>query len=178
MATTAYDSLSPRHRSFVDSYTGTAGFNATEAYRLTYGCKASTANTNGPALLVKAGISAAIAERLDAEAMDATETLARLSRVARNVGSAYLRPNGTYDLDALLADGHGDAVKAIRVSGTGRVLVELHDAQKALTTLARVHGLFAPQKVEMTTPVDVSPARLASVLDQLVDRTAHLEDGA
>lgn len=131
MGLTAYDSLSPRHRSFVDAYTGRASFNATEAYRVTYGCKDSTANTNGPALLVKAGIAAAIAERLDAAAMDAAEVLHRLTAIGRD-----------------------DAVPQVQL--------------RALTTLAKVYGLFAPKKVDATIDVD------ADVLAQLTKKVATL----
>jgi hypothetical protein len=172
---TSYDSLSPRHRAFVDAYLD-RGFNATEAYRSVYGCKTETAKANGHRLLTNADVRAAVTERLDAAAMDATETLARLSRVARNVGSDYLRADGTYDLDRLLSDGQADAIRCVKFDAQGRALVELHDAQAALRTLARVHGLFAPKKVEVTGMTDVSPERLADLRAKMKERAVRLAD--
>lgn len=55
--------LSYREERFIEHFIDNGG-NATQAYMQAYGVSASTANTNGPRLLVRAGISEAIeAER-------------------------------------------------------------------------------------------------------------------
>jgi hypothetical protein len=118
-------------------------------------------------------VAAAVKERLDADAMDATETLGRLSRTARNTGSLYLRGDGTYDLEAMLADGQGDAVKGVQFDREGRAQLQFHDAQKALTTLARIHGLFAPKRVEVSTDPDLSKERISKLTADLHERASR-----
>lgn len=170
------DSLSPRHRAFVAAYVRN-GCNATEAYRSVYGCTENTARVNGSRLLSKADVRDAVQAAFDADAMSSAEVLHRLTRIARNEGAAYLRPDGSHDLDAMLGDGGGFLVERVRVDAAGVVTVQLHDAMKALATLARVHGLAAPARVTVDVP-DVSADRLGGVLAALVARVAKLPDDA
>lgn len=90
-------------------------------------------------------IRAAIAERVEVEAMAADEVLHRLAQQGRNEQMYYLRKDGTIDLDKLIKDGYGHLVKATKYDRKGRLMVEFYDAQAALKSAGQNLGLFKDQ---------------------------------
>jgi hypothetical protein len=59
-------------------------------------------------------IRAAIAERIEAEAMSANEVLQRIGQQGRNEQMYYLKRDGTIDIKALVRDGYGHLVKGTK----------------------------------------------------------------
>lgn len=141
--------LTKRQQLFRDYYL--ASFNATDAARQA-GYKHP--NQQGPELLKQPHIAAAIDARLGEVAMSANEVLARLTEQARSDIGEFLDFSGNLDLKRMKDSGMTRLVKKLntsKASGTTpkggdwereTVTLELHDAQAALTTLARYHGLL------------------------------------
>ncbi len=141
--------LTKRQQLFRDYYL--VSFNATDAARQA-GYKHP--NQQGPELLKQPHIAAAIEERLGEVAMSANEVLARLTEHARSDIGEFLDIDGNLDLKRMKDSGMTRLVKKLntsKASGTTpkggdwereTVTLELHDAQAALTTLARYHGLL------------------------------------
>lgn len=111
-------------------------------------------NKRGSELLKNAQIAAAIEDALRESAMSAGEVLTRLSEHARSDIGEFLGIDGNLDLARLKSSGMTRLVKKLNTSkskGTSpkggdwereTVTLELHDAQAALNTLARYHGLL------------------------------------
>ena len=147
--------LTPKQQKFRDFYL--IHLNATEAARL---AKYSHPNKRGPELLKNAQIAAAIEESLKVLAMSAGEVLARLTEHARSDIGEFLDIDGNLDLARMKASGMTRLVKKLntsKASGTSpkggdwereTVTLELHDAQAALNTLARYHGLLGARGSE------------------------------
>lgn len=145
-ARAAIDGLTSRQRLFVAHYLDS--LNATEAAR-----RAGYAepNTQGPRLLVHVGIAAAVQAGLAEKAMPETEVLARLSAIGRaDIRELLLfseeeapdkPPVGAVVGLRLHRDAPLHLIKSLTYTKYGPK-VELHDAQAALNTLARVHGLL------------------------------------
>lgn len=141
--------LTPKQVRFLEHYL--TCWNATEAARVA-GYKHP--NKQGPELLKQPQIAAAIDERLSEVAMSANEVLARLTDHARSDIGEFLDIDGNLDLKRMKASGMTRLVKKLntaKASGTSpkggdwereTVTLELHDAQAALNTLARYHGLL------------------------------------
>jgi hypothetical protein len=95
--------------------------------------------------MVNAGIQAAIAAKLREAAMDADETLARLSEIASiDLGDFLtIAQDGSYTLDLAKAEAAGKLhlIKKLTPTRYG-IVIELHDALAALTLLGKYHGLF------------------------------------
>ena len=142
--------LNVRERVFVDTYLTT--WNGTEAMRRAgYGtCNAAEAYK----LRKRPPIAGEIRRRLEEMRMSADEVLVRLTEQARGAYKDYLLADGTVDLTRMLAEGRGHLIKAMRVGRGGNIVVEFHDAQTALSMLARTHGLFQ-DKEEPTTHVQI-----------------------
>jgi phage terminase small subunit len=119
------------------------GFNATEAAR-----RAGYAHPNkrGPEKIAK--FAEEIAARLDEMAMSADEALARISEMARGEWGKYVTEAGVLDIVKLVADGKGYLVKKVRETKDGREY-EFYDAQRALETMAKHHGLLV-ERAEIT----------------------------
>ena len=80
-----------------------------------------------------------IAEQLDEMALSAEEALARLSEQAMAEYAQYLTDEGTVNLTKLIDDEKAHLVKGYRRDRKGNVIVEFHDAQRALITILDHH---------------------------------------
>ena len=95
-----------------------------------------------------ANVSRAIRLRLKERQINADAVLARLSDHALARYSDYLRPDGSVDLDRLLADGMGHMIKRMRQTKEGLIEIEWHDSQAALVHLAKIQGLMNEKEAE------------------------------
>lgn len=93
-------------------------------------------------------VSLAIRLRLKERQISSDVLLARLSDQALARYSDYLNPDGSVDLNRLLADGQGHLIKKMRQTKEGTIEVEWHDAQAALVHLSRIHGNTAQEVVQ------------------------------
>ena len=100
----------------------------------------------------------AITDRLDKLGMEADEITARLSDIARADMGDYLLSDGSIDLDGLKEDGKTYLIKKYKVTRAMRrngpdiehIEIETHDPMNALVQLAKVRGIFAPQRTEVS----------------------------
>jgi hypothetical protein len=154
----AYESLSIKHRAFVDEYIA-CNFNATAAAR-----KVGYAqpHSQGPRLLENVGIDAAVKERISGAAMSADEVIRRYANYARFDVSEFVRvptqevtsleddevydkarlPYPYVDVERLIEAGYGYAIKSIKVTQQGPY-IEFQDPVGALQVLAKAHGLLS-----------------------------------
>lgn len=151
--------LTKRQQLFRDYFL--VSFNATDAAE-----KAGYKHPNkqGPELIRQPQIAAAIETRLGEVAMSANEVLARLTEHARSDIGEFLDTDGNLDLGRMKSSGMTRLVKKLNTSkssGTSpkggdwereTVTLEMHDAQAALNTLARYHGLLGAKGNE-TDPI-------------------------
>lgn len=137
------EGLTTKEKLFVEYYLGESFYNATDAARRA-GYK--WPNKQGPRLLVKVGIKAAIDARVSEAAMTANEVLARLSKMARGSLADVLNDEEELDLKDAKKRRVDDLLKKIkkRVGKEGDVSheYEIHDAQAALVHLGKYHKLF------------------------------------
>jgi phage terminase small subunit len=144
--------LTRKRRVFVEAYLEC--WNATEAARQA-GYKHP--GSQGHRLLKNVEIEAQISQRLAEKVMGANETLSRLSEMARSDVSEFVTEFGVIDWDAVRAKGH--LVKRVRHVKGQQSSIELHDAQSALTLIARHHGLLT-DKLEHSGVVAGAPSRV------------------
>lgn len=147
--------LTPKQQKFKDYFL--IYLNATKAAEL---AGYAHPNKRGPELLKNPQIADAIENNLRETAMSAEEVLARLSEHARSDIGEFLDMDGNLDLKRMKSSGMTRLVKKLNTSkssGTSpkggdwereTVTLELHDAQSALTTLARYHGLLGSKGTE------------------------------
>lgn len=164
--TPAYDALTDKERAWVDAYLA-RGLNQTAASR-SMGYKAP--ERHGLRMSKIVGVQAAIKERLAAAAMEADEVLHRLSDMARASIEEILDGVGQISLDGIVASGRAHLVKGYSMTQHGPK-VELHDAQSALNTLAKIRGLATERRTNLN--VD-----LASLTEAELERIAAGEDPA
>lgn len=137
------DGLTLKQHQFIDAYLGEANGNATEAARIAgYALPGIQGHEN----LKKPYIRKIIDTKLGESAMSSAEVLARLSAIARSSLGDFINvaDDGSYKLDLRRSKitGKLPLLKSIKPTRDG-VMIELHDPQAALTTLAKYHGLFA-----------------------------------
>lgn len=166
------DTLSDRQRAFLAAYLGPARFNATRAAELAGYAEPGQA---GWRLLKNVEIQAAVQARLDQAAMGADEVLARLAEHARGSIADFVTLDGAGEpvLDLRRAKELGllHLVKSLKPTRHG-IALELYDAQAALVTLGRHHGLWK-EVVDVSGEVEIRDAReeLQRRLDQLAARS-------
>ena len=136
--------LTQKQRKFVEEYL-TCWCGAEAARRAGYSARGHSAWTLGCRQLKRDDVQALIRQRIAEKAMTADEVLLRLAEQARGEQAAYLRDNGTVDLERLLADGKGHLVKGTKWTQRGDLVVEFYDAQRALELLGRHLGLLKDQ---------------------------------
>ena len=161
--------LSNKERAFVDLYFG-CNMNATEAYsRLYPKATRDTCRANASKLLSKTNIQSEVSDRLTKQAMGKDEVLARLSSMARASEMPFIRITGEgfvyFDFNNPDAQDYLYLIKKIKTKRTRRLVgkgsdaepwedewveVELHDAQAALSTIAKYHGMLT-DKVDLTS---------------------------
>ncbi len=137
--------LNSKQRMFVDSYLQC--FNRTKA-ALDAGYSEKTAYSIGAELLKKPEIKEAISQRLSESAMSADEVLMRLAEQARGEHGRYITTSGAVDIATLVNDKKAHLIKKVKETKDG-MEYEFYDAQSALNTLAKHHGLLT-DKTEIT----------------------------
>lgn len=135
--------LNNKQQLFVDSYLQC--FNATKA-ALDAGYSDKTARAIGAENLTKPDIAEAISQRLREAAMSADEVLMRLAEHARGEHSKYISQDGYVKIADLVADGKAHLIKEIEEAKDGTTKYKFYDAQSALNTLARHHGLLIDRR--------------------------------
>jgi phage terminase small subunit len=161
--------LSAQQARFVDAYLG--HFNATAAAR--EAGYSEPHSSSGWRVLQSEGVQAEIQRRLDAAGdgnLQPPEIVARLAQQARGAHAAYLRADGSLDLDAVLKDGQGHLLKSLKVGKDGELEVTFYSSQRALEILARVHGLFVERR-ELTINVPDADD-LRREISEAMDRVA------
>lgn len=178
--------LSHKEHAFVDMYFH-CNMNATEAYqRLHPKANRDTSRSKASDLVTNGNIAAAIEKRLSDQAMGKSEVLSRLSAIARASEFPFIKitPEGFcyFDFSNPQAEDYLFLIKKIKTKRTRRiegrgdnseewedewVEVELYDAQQALATLAKYHGMLT----DTTMNVDMSALSTAQV-----ERIAKGED--
>lgn len=187
--------LSTKRKLFVVYYLGKAKGNATLAARL---AGFGSPGMAGSRMMKNDEIRAAIAERLDKAAMSEEEVLVRLSGLAATDMGDFLKFNPDASPDELPAldlrrarrrDRLGNIRKLKRVTRTlfsGKdqepetettVELELHDPHKALSLLARYHGLTEPGEDSGDTITADRVRRLAQLREDRAKRNAHVASG-
>lgn len=138
--TEALDNLSPKQRLFVEAYL--ACWNATEAAKRA-GYSEATARQQGSRLLTNVDIQKAVSVRMAEAAMPADEVLMRLAQHARGSMGDFVKVDeeGQPQGFAFGPDRPQHLIKKLAITDKG-ITFELYDAQAALITLARHHGLL------------------------------------
>lgn len=147
--------LNPRQKKFILEYLQC--WNASEAARRA-GYSEQTAYAIGAENLRKPEVRAEIERRLAESAMSAGEVLARLTDHARSSMVDFLQVEGDEDgsiavpnLSQAKERGRLHLLKKFKVGKAGDIAFELYDAQKALITLARIHGLLHERQDDRET---------------------------
>jgi phage terminase small subunit len=158
-ANETYNALKPKQRNFVDAYIET--MNAAEAARRS-GVKDGSAYQAGWRMLRNVEVRAAISERLEAQALAASEVLARLAQQATaNIADFFVFDGDTVrGINAEYLQMHGNLVKKITVE-SDKIQLELYDGQAALVHLGRYHSLFV-DKTDLTSGGEKIIVRLGS----------------
>jgi len=157
-------SLTDRRKRFIAEYL--KDLNATRAAeRAGY----AWPNVSGPVLVNTKVVRDEIDRLLRVNIMTPEEVLSRLSEQAKTDYSAYLLPSGQVDLDKMLADGKGHLIKGFKYARDGGIIVEFHDAQKALNLMAKHKGLLR----DTVTQINVN---LDDLTTEQLERIANGED--
>jgi hypothetical protein len=161
--------LKPKERAFVDMYFR-CNMNGTDAYsRLHPKAQRDTCRAKASDIVAKDNIQAAINDHLTKQAMGKDEVLSRLSAIARASEFPFIRITDEgfcyFDFSDPEAEQYFFLVKKIKTKRTRKIVghgedaepwedelieVELHDAQAALNTLAKYHGMLT-DKVDVTS---------------------------
>ena len=158
--------LNPKRRIFIEEYLKC--WNATEAARR---AQYKHPNVKGCQLVKVSEIDAEIKRRLKEVQMEADEVLARISEIARAEYAPYILESGTINLAQMIADGKAHLIKGIKETKHGQE-VTFHDSQKALTDMARRHGLFKDRtdnlNIDVSTLTDTQLNRIADGEDPII----------
>lgn len=140
--------LDPRQQKFVLAYVGEANSNGRLAAEMA-GYKKAGAQTQASWMLTLPLVRAAIDAWLQEYAMGPIEATARLADLAKCHMGPFTKVNPVtndleYEVTAENWEKYKHWVKAIQVDEQGRVVrLVLHDAQVALTTMAKILKLFS-----------------------------------
>ena len=149
--------LTPTDRRFVAALL--VGQSLTDAYlhaNPTY--DGQNARKLGWKLRQKEGVQSAIDEYFHAQEMGVHELIARMSQQARNEAMAYLRPNGSVDLAAIIRDGKQHLVKGTKYDKDGRLIVEFIPAFDSQVQIGRFLSIWT-DKTDLTTGGEKLPDR-------------------
>lgn len=151
--------LNNKQQLFVESYLQC--FNRTRA-AADAGYSEKTAYSIGAELLKKPEIQEAISQRLSESAMSADEVLMRLAEQARGEHSKYIVADGTVNIGKLVEDNKAHLIKEVEEAKDGTKKYKFYDAQGALNTLAKHHGLLV-DKVDATfSNLDIDYSKLTT----------------
>lgn len=187
MAKADNQKFTDKQRAFIANYLRC--FNATDAAKRA-GYSARTANEQGSRLLANASIRAEIDRILNERMMGAQEVLDRMSDIGRaDVADLMAVSDRGFSLDMSAAKALGltKLIKRVKQKTTiyhekggddreETILeVELYDAQSALVTMGKQHGLFTT-KVELRDLTAKNDSELVTEFEQLLD-TARARAG-
>ena len=158
--------LNNKQQLFVDEYLKC--FNATKAALLA-GYSENTASEIGYENLRKPQIEDAISKRLKQTAMSADEVLMRLAEQARGEHSKYIVADGTVNISKLVEDNKAHLIKEIEETKDGTKKYKFYDAQGALNTLAKHHGL-------LTDKTEISGANGQPIQHKVLIEYVNAED--
>ena len=159
--------ISNKERAFVDLYFS-CNMNATEAYSILHPkTNRDSCRSRSSALLTNANVREEISKRLTEQAMGKEEVFARLSNMARASEMPFIKITEDgfvyFDFNNPNSKEYIYLIKKIKTKRTRRIVghgeeaepwedewveVELHDAQTALNTIAKCHGMLT-DKVEV-----------------------------
>lgn len=134
--------ITKKQRAFIDEYLQC--WNATEAARRA-GYSERSARATSSRLLTKDNISKEIKQRIDERAMSADEAITRLAEHARgDIGDYLVFLDGIKQpyIDLSKVQDKLHLLKKFKRDQTGKIEIELHDAQSALVTILKAHGVF------------------------------------
>lgn len=194
MAKADDQSFTDKQRAFIANYLRC--FNATEAAKRA-GYSAKTANEQASRLLANVSIRAEIDRILDERMMGAKEVLDRLSDIGRSdIAQLMSVSSNGFSLDMVMAKELGltkliKRIKQKTITYPGKngdedreettLEVELYDAQSALVTMGKQHGLFAT-KVELTVydsiarKLKTSPEQARLIAERIRNKEITFED--
>lgn len=168
--------LTPRQSAFIDHYLETQ--NATESARLAgYPQTESSLWVTGHRLLRSAKVQAELKRRLGKHILTPQEVLESLTEHARSDIADVLQPDGSFDLRAAKRRGKSKLLRKLKVKqryekGADGELTpviehefELHDAQAALNTMAKYHGLLIERTESVNLNVTVERQELVVILE-------------
>jgi len=159
--------LTDKQEAFVSWYCKL--LNATRAAeRAGYTGNGHTLEQIGHENLSKPEIRAEIDRRLRANIPSADETLTLITSTATLDITPYLREDGTLDVQALAAAGHGRQIKGVKPGREG-VEITLRDPDAATKMLARYHRLLdRHMDVDLHTSTSLEAEDLATLAQQIV----------
>ena len=165
-----------RYRAFAEAYVSN-GFNATQA-AITAKYSEKTAYSQGSRLLKNVEVQTLISEIMTQRTMSKTETAWRLSEHAR----ADIRPFINLNSDELRQHPQAWLIKKMKQTKRKidslvieeRMEIELYDAQSALTTFARHHGLLK-DGVTINVNMDLVSQMIRALEDAGLDPSETIE---
>lgn len=138
--------LTAKQRVFVAEYV--RDFNATRA-AVAAGYSEKTAYAIGSQNLRKPEIAEEIERAIEVRCMTKSEVLVRLSEQARAEYSAYILPDGTVDVAALVEHGKAHLIKGVKDTQFARN-IEFYDAHAALVQIGRYLKMWTDKQESVT----------------------------
>ena len=169
--------LSPRERRFVEEYLVdlNGGQAAVRAGYSENGARAH-ASRNLKKPRVAEAVRAAMAARSKRTRVDADRVIRELERIAfADIRNYTVSGNAGTRLKAVAELSDDEAAAVVELSGgkeDGNFRLKLHDKKKALDTLARHTGVFAPQRTQSQNPY----ATAERVREVILGRLARLAE--
>jgi hypothetical protein len=167
---------------FVEEYLAN-GFNATEAAKA---AKYAAFNRGGYAsiagsVMKSPKVKALIARRIAERALEANEVIDRIREVASGTIADMLSDDGYVDLARARDRKKLHLIKEISIDEDGGAKIKLRDQDKALDSLARIHGVFEKDnRVSLPDHViallGLSPQELQARSDAYKDMASGWED--
>ena len=171
----AIDNLSEKHKRFVRLYA--QNLNGTQAYLEVYPNSTYEAAANSAyELLMKPDVKEALDVLFNASLMTKTEVLKRINAIANINVNDLMNDFGEIDIAKVKKHNAGYLIKSISDTKYGK-RVDLHDASKALDTLAKIHRLF-DDKADVTVNIvqELSAKqKLEETLDKLNAKLSGVE---
>lgn len=177
-----------KQQAFIDAYLRC--FNATDA-AVVAGYSPKTATVIGCENLSKPNIRAEIDRRIKERSMSADEVLTRLADIARGDIAGLMEVSGmgfSMDMQTAKDKGLTKLIKRVKQKTTLYIAkkeseedrevteleVELYDAQSALVTIGKQHGLFST-KIELSDLRNKSDSELVDEFTRLIQPEAAAE---
>lgn len=164
-------------RAFVEHLVRTCNMVGSRA-AIAAGYSEKTARKRASTLLARPDVQAAVQQLLEEKVMSASEVEARLGDHARADIDEFLDDEGFFDIELARAAGVTHLIREWESNEIydkdgnhirTRTKVKLHDAQAALTTLAKRHGMLRDQTTNLNLDMN-------DLTDEQLQRIAEGED--